>query len=277
MNAAPPTYLRLPIVIALAYSMLVAMVFIFQRSMLYQPPHPRVAKHDIQGLEEFKLQSSDGVKLAAWHVPPADGRPVIVYFYGNAEQLSSGVDLFRKMAEAGYGLVAIDYRGYGGSEGTPTESGLIVDGHAALKFAADRYGADRLVVWGYSLGSGVAVALASQQKVRAVVLEAPFSSTLDVAADRFWFLPVRWLMLDTFRSDLRIKDVHAPLLILHGDEDETIPIRFGRRLFDLANEPKTFRTLVGADHYYLDNFGATDEAFRFIRKTVMDNAQGEKE
>ena len=101
---------------------------------------------------------------------------------------------------------------------------------------------------GESLGTGVAVALASRSEVAGVLLDAPYSSTVDVAAERYWMFPVRWLMKDTFHSDERIGNVRAPLLILHGEADRTIPIRYGERLFALANEPKTFLRVPGAGH-----------------------------
>jgi fermentation-respiration switch protein FrsA (DUF1100 family) len=257
--------------LALSYALLVAFLFLSQRHMIFPAPPVRLSS-PAAGIERTTIVTPDGTSLDAWHAAPAAGRPVIVYFHGNGEQLSSGYDLFTKIADEGFGLVAIDYRGYGASGGRPSEGGLIEDGTAAWKFSADHYGADRTVLWGYSLGTGVAVAVAAERKVAAVVLAAPFSSLADVAADRMWFVPIRYLMLDQFRSDSRIKSVRAPMLFLHGDEDETVPIRYGRRLFDLAPEPKSFKTLVGADHYYLDNFGATDEAFKFIRQNTPPSA-----
>jgi fermentation-respiration switch protein FrsA (DUF1100 family) len=263
------SFSRFVLTIAVSYSFMIGLLFLAQRHMIYPAPYAKIVTPDIPGLESTTITASDGVKIAAWYVAPMPGRPVIVYFHGNGEQLSFIVDRFRNFAKQGYGLVAIDYRGYGASEGNPTERGLLADGMAAYKFAADRHGEERIVTWGYSLGTGVAVAVAAEKNVAAVILEAAYSSTVDVAADRIWFAPIRLLMLDTFRSDIRIKSVRAPILFMHGDEDETIPISYGRRLFSLANEPKAFKLLSGADHYYLDNFGASDEAFKFIDESTQ--------
>ena len=123
---------------------------------------------------------------------------------------------------------------------SPSEQGLLQDAAAAYAFTTARYSADRIVVWGFSLGTGVAVALAAEQPVGKLILEAPYTSMADVAALATRFVPVRWLMRDPFRSDQRIARVTAPLLIMHGERDPTIPIGLGERLFALASEPKQF-------------------------------------
>src|SRR4029077_7183139 len=129
--------------------------------------------------------------------------------------------------------IGLSYRGYGGSSGKPTEAGLIADAPAAYDFAVAHY-PGRTALWGESLGTGVAVALAAEKPVARVILESPYTSTLEVAAANYWFLPVRLLMKDRFRSDLRIAGVQAPVLILHGEADGIIPIQYGERLYALV-------------------------------------------
>jgi fermentation-respiration switch protein FrsA (DUF1100 family) len=162
---------------------------------------------------------------------------VVLYFQGNGGGLNLRADRFRTLTADGTGLIALNYRGYGGSTGSPTEDGLIADAEAVYAFAVARYPAERIVPWGESLGSGVAVALASSRKVSRLMLEAPFTSAADVGAGVYWFLPVRLLMKDQFRSDQRIAQVKVPILILHGARDRVVPIGYGERLFSLANEP----------------------------------------
>jgi len=263
------TIISICITSLLAYIILIGSLVSAQRQFIFPVPKTAIVTPDIPRFEKTTIRTSDGLDLVTWHVAPTPGYPVIIYFHGNGEQLSSGVGLFKKFAAAGYGLVAIDYRGYGGSPGTPSETGLVADGMAAWEFATNMYGSERTVVWGYSLGTGVAVAVSSKRNVAAVVLEAAFSSALDVASDKIWFAPIQFMMIDRFHSDHNISTVRAPILFMHGDEDETIPMKFGKRLFELANEPKTFETIIGSDHYSLDNFGATNNAFKFIRKNVM--------
>jgi uncharacterized protein len=160
--------------------------------------------------------------------------------------------------------VALSYRGYAGSSGEPSEQGLLLDAAAAYAFTSARYSGDQIVVWGFSLGTGVGVALAARQPVGKLILEAPYTSTADVAALRFPLVPVRWLMRDQFRSDNRIAQVTAPLLIMHGARDRTVPIALGIRLFSLAHEPKQFVKFSEGGHDNLDHYGAIETARDFI-------------
>ena len=168
------------------------------------------------------------------------------------------------MISDGTGLVAVSYRGYAGSSGQPSERGLLLDAAAAYAFTAARYSADRIVVWGFSLGTGVAVALAAEQPVAKLLLEAPYTSITDIAGSRFRVVPVRLLLKDQFRSDQRIARVTASLLIMHGGRDPVIPIGFGERLFALAHQPKQFARFAEGGHDNLDNYGAIETARKFI-------------
>src|SRR6516164_2444314 len=148
----------------------------------------------------------------------------------------------------GSGLVALSYRGYGGSSGAPTEAGLVNDALAAYAFTRARYPAERIVLWGESLGTGVAVALAAQKPVGHLILQSPFTSAADVGAHTYWFVPVRLLMKDQFRSDLRIGEVTAPVLVLHGERDDIVPMALAERLYGLINAPKRFVRFAGVGH-----------------------------
>jgi fermentation-respiration switch protein FrsA (DUF1100 family) len=215
----------------------------------------------LPGAEEIELRSADGETLVAWYLPPQGERPVVLYFHGNAGALAYRVERFRAFAGDGLGLLALSYRGYGGSSGRPSEDGLIADAQAAYDYVVARHPSGRIVIWGESLGTGVAVALASRRPVGRVVLESPFTSAADVGARVYWYLPVQALMKDPFRSDRRIGQVKAPLLIIHGAQDTVVPIALGEKLFSLANEPKRFVRLPAATHADLDQHGALT-AFR---------------
>ena len=148
--------------------------------------------------------------------------------------------------------------------GAPSEEGLIADAEAAYRFAATRYPAQQLVLWGESLGSGVAIAVAGQRPVGRVILEAPFTSAVAVGARHYWYLPVSLLMKDRFRTDRRIAKVTAPLMIMHGVHDRVVPYAMGEQLFDLANQPKHFVRFLDGDHEDLDAHGALDAVGRFL-------------
>ena len=252
------------------YVLLVGLLYIGQRAMLYHPVATRIspAAAGLPEAEEVLLATADGEKVIAWHVPPRGDQPVVIYFHGNAEIVAWRVERHRKLVADGTGLIALSYRGYAGSTGTPTEEGLHRDAQAAYEFAVARYAPGRIVLWGHSLGTGVAVRLASEKPVAKVILEAPYSSTADVAAALFPFVPVRWLMHDQFRSDEWIAAVKAPVLILHGALDTVVALRFGERLFALAREPKRIIRYERGNHIDLDDHGAGAAAREFIAEAA---------
>jgi uncharacterized protein len=263
------TILKWLVALALVgYLVGLAVLFFVQRSFVFPIPQKLRTTPEAAGFpeaEEHFLTTADDEKVIVWHVPAKPGHAVILYFPGNGDFLAGSASRFRAMTSDGTGLVALSYRGYAGSTGQPSERGLLLDAAAAYAFTSARYGADRIVVWGFSLGTGVAVALAAEQPVGKLILEAPYTSIADVAASRFRLVPVRWLMRDQFRSDERIARVTAPLLIMHGARDSTIPIGFGERLFWLAHQPKQFVRFAEGSHDNLANYGAIETARDFIR------------
>jgi fermentation-respiration switch protein FrsA (DUF1100 family) len=257
----------LVVLACLGYLGALAALFLAQRSFIYPIPQTTRTAPGATGFREAQehvLTTVDGERIIVWHVPARPDRRVVIYFHGNGDVLAWLVGRFREITSDGTGLIAVSYRGYGGSSGRPSEIGLLQDAAAAYAFAVTHYPANRIVPWGFSLGSGVAVALAADHPVGGVILEAPYTSVADVAATLFRFLPVRYLMRDRFHSDERILRVNAPLLIMHGENDLTISIAFGEKLFALANEPKQFVRFAQGGHNDLDAFGATETARHFI-------------
>jgi len=250
--------LKVLLIGAVVYLAIVALMYFAQRSLLYFPETLRTApaQAGLPQAEEVVLDTADGERVIVWHIAPRDDQPVVLYFHGNGGALRYRADRFRALTQDGTGLVALSYRGYAGSSGRPSEDGLLEDARAAYGFAAQRHPAARLVLWGESLGTGVAVAIAAEKseekstekKLARLVLEAPFASAVSVAASVYPFVPVRFLMKDQFRSDLRIRNVTVPVLIVHGDRDTVIPIQSGERLYSLAEEPKRFLRVAGAGH-----------------------------
>lgn len=247
------------IVLAVIYLGGVGVLYFKQREMLFPiPPVGRSAPAaaGFPEAEERVLTTADGEKVIVWHVPARPGRPVILFFPGNGDFLAGRVSRFKGITSDGTGLVALSYRGYAGSTGSPSEEGLLRDGAAAYAFTAARYDPSRIVAWGFSLGTGVAVAIASEHPLGKLILEAPYTSTIDVAASLFPIVPVSLLMRDRFHSDRRIAGVTVPLLVMHGDA--------GERLFAMAREPKQFVRFPGGGHDNLDDFGALETARQFI-------------
>jgi uncharacterized protein len=254
------------VVLFCLYVGMAVILYVAQRSMMYFPEttHTSPVAAGLPAADEVTLTSSDGERLVAWHVAPRDGKPVILYFHGNGGALRYRVERFRQLIGDGIGLVALEYRGFGGSSGSPSEAGLIADAEAAYAFAAARYTAQQLVLWGESLGSGLAVSLAAEKPVGRVILEAPFTSAAAVAAIRYWYLPVRLLMKDQFRSDESIGKITAPILILHGVHDHIVPFAMGERMFELATARKHIVRFLDGDHEDLDRQGALHAVGRFL-------------
>jgi hypothetical protein len=269
----PPRAARLALIVTAVavvllclYAGVAATLYARQRTLMYFPEtvHTAPAAAGFSEASELTLTTADGERIVAWYVPPNGDKPVILYFHGNGGALRYRVDRFKKLIADGIGLLAIEYRGYAGSTGSPSEPGLVADGEAAYGFASARYPVKQIVLWGESLGTGVAVALAAEKPVGRVILEAPFTSAAAVGADRYWYLPVALLMKDQFHSDQRIGKVTAPLLILHGVKDQVVPFAMGERLFELANKPKHIVRFVDGGHEDLDKNGALIAVGRFL-------------
>jgi uncharacterized protein len=254
------------IISVLGYVGLLALMYLFQRSLLYFPDATRTppAAAGLPEAEEVVLTSADGEKLLAWHVAPKGAKRLVIYFQGNAGGLNLRAGRFKWLIADGTGLLAVSYRGYGGSSGKPSEAGFIRDAIATYDFATARYPAKRIVLWGESLGTAVATALAAQRDIGALILDAPFTSAVDVGAAAYPFVPVRWFMKDTFHSDERIVRLDAPLLVLHGEQDRVVPIAFGERLFKLAPEPKRMVRFPLGGHVNLDDYGAANVVKAFL-------------
>jgi fermentation-respiration switch protein FrsA (DUF1100 family) len=264
------TVLKWLLVAAAGYGCLVVLLYFAQRSMMYFPDHTHITpvQAGLPEATEVVLATADGEKVLAWHVAPKPGKALVIYFHGNGEIVPSRADRHRKLIADGTGLLAVSYRGYSTSTGRPTEEGLRQDALAAYAFAAAGLEPKRIALWGHSLGTGVAVRLASEREIGRLVLEAPFFSAVDIAAKVYPFIPVRLLMLDQFRSDLRIGAVTAPVLVVHGERDTVVPVESGERLFALIRSPKRFVRYPRGDHVNLDDFGVVDAVHAFLDGTA---------
>lgn len=251
-----------------AYGGVLALLYVKQREMMYprNPARAEIASANLPGVEEAMLTAADGERLIAWVVPPREGKPVLLFFHGNAGNFGRPIrqTRFRALTQDGTGLFAVNYRGYGGSTGSPTEDGLAQDARAAYAAAVARFGAGRLIGYGESLGTGVVVKLAAEVPLKAVILEAPYLSTVAVAQQLYPYVPVGLFMHDQFRSDQAIGKVKAPLLVLHGQRDGVIPFSQGEALFALANPPKRFIRFPDGNHENLPAHGSVPEIRRFL-------------
>lgn len=202
-------------------------------------------------VEDCFFTTSDGVKLHGWYAPYEGAQHTLLWCHGNAGNISHRLDQLKMLHErVRVNIFILSYRGYGRSEGSPDEDGLYQDARAAYDYlvAEKQVNAKQLVLYGQSLGGAVVVDLAVARPCAGLIIESSFSSAKDVAKSLFSFLPVHYFIGVRFDSATKIKQVHVPVLIIHGTHDEVIPYELGRKLFDAANEPKEFYSMPGATH-----------------------------
>jgi fermentation-respiration switch protein FrsA (DUF1100 family) len=235
----------------LAYLAIVVLLKLFENRLIILPArYPAGDWHPARlDFEDADITADDGTALHGWYLPDANPRAVVLFLHGNAGNIAGRAPFLAHVQSLGVSVLALDYRGYGRSEGSPTESGVIADARAARAWLTKKAGVDlsQIVLWGESLGCGVAIELAGDG-ARALILENAFTSLPDVAAYHYPWIPVRWLMRNRLAAIDKIKNFHGPLLQSHGDSDRVIPFRIGRELFDAAGEPKEFLTIRGGDH-----------------------------
>ncbi len=269
------TFLRFFALALAGYAVLVGAMYLGQRRLLYfpDPTAPDPASWGVPEMAAVRVDTADGLDLLAWYRAAADGRPTLVFFHGNAGHIGYRGGKMRPYLDAGFGVLLLAWRGYSGNSGSPAEDGLYHDGRAALSFLAQAgVPPSRVVLYGESLGSAIAVQLATEmapgQPVAALVLESPFTSTADVAAHHYWYMPVRYLVRDRFETERKIGSIGAPLFIVHGEEDRIVPVDHGRALFEAASEPKEARFIPAAGHNDIYDFGAADAVIDFLDRTL---------
>lgn len=239
-------------VAVLAYGLLCLLVFFFQRSFIYFPSRwdERAASRANPGYDEVRIRTADGETLHGW-LKRREGAPwTVVIFHGNAGNLEGHEAVMSPFRALDLQVLLFDYRGYGLSTGKPTQVGLLRDGEAVVSYVERdlRVPLDRIVYFGNSLGTGVAVLLAARQPPGRLILESGFDSLAAVARRHYPYLPVGLLLRDRFDAGAVIGDLRCPMLFFHPGEDEIIPVARGRSLFERAREPKRFVTIPGAHH-----------------------------
>ena len=246
-------------IVILGFVALLVFLWMSQRSMMYlpSPGPPPPAGTVIVGAEDVAFLTDDGLRLDGWFVPAQaewERPPTVLVFNGNAGDRSMRAPLAETMRAGGLNVLLFDYRGYAGNPGSPTEDGLLKDGRAAVAYLESREDVEdgRIVLFGESLGSGVAVALAAERSPAALVLRSPFTSMVDEARVHYPFLPVGLLLRDRYPSIDRIGSVRCPVLVIAGEADTIVPPELSRELFDAAAQPKQLLTYPGADHNDFD-------------------------
>ncbi len=264
---------RLIFMLLVAYVFIVIVVYFNQRSLQYFPARLSPGKpedNNVPEMREVYVETEDGLKLLSWFAPPEhkNGK-IVVYYHGNAGHIGYRAGKARHFIEAGYGVFLLEYRGFAKNAGRPSEDGFYKDGRAALRWLeAEGYTPAQYVLYGESIGSGVAVEMAQAIQPRYLILEAPFTSAVDVAKGQYFFLPVDLLMKDRYDNIDKIGDITSSLLVVHGDEDAVIPQAQGKKLYERANHPKEFVSINGGHHADLYEHHAGHVIVEWLDKQV---------
>jgi hypothetical protein len=261
-----PTITKWIAEIFLAYVLVCLVLMLMQRNLIYFPDSTAFVPADwkLSELQPFDVKSN-GLELRSWYTAPKEpGNLTVVFFQGNAGGFGLREHKIRKWLDAGLGVLLVGYPNYG-NPGSPSEQGLYGAARAAIDAVlAKGTTPSELVLYGESLGSGVAVEMATKYPARALILEGAFTSLADVGAKEYWWVPVDLLLKDKFDSLSKIGRVHTPLLMLHGEDDNIVPLQLDKELFAAANEPKEEIIFPGAGHNNLYDFGAWEVIQKFL-------------
>jgi len=245
--------LGLGLLLILGYGLFTSLVYFRQEQLIFYPDFPgrqisSTPKSIGLSYQNVSFVTEDNVQLHGWYIPHPQEKAVALFCHGNAGNISHRLQSIQTMHELGLSVFIFDYRGYGQSEGKISESGTYQDAQAAWKYLTHirHYQAEEILVWGRSLGAAIAANLAATQQAKAVIIESSFTSVPDLAAQLYPLLPVRWISRYQYDVMKSVKNIHRPILIVHSREDEIIPFKHGKQLFEAANEPKMFLEISGS-------------------------------
>ncbi len=240
-------------ILAFAYVLILVTVYLFQSRMIYIPEFPSrklVATPETLGMsfENVSLRTEDNVALHGWFIPVSNARSTLLFFHGNAGNISHRLESIRIFHDLGLSVLIIDYRGYGKSDGRTSEAGTYRDARAAWDYLVTTRGFNdrNIILFGRSLGGAIATQLATRVKAGALIVESTFSSAEALAKSVYWYLPVKLLARIHYPTAKYILNVSSPVLVIHSPQDEIVPYKQGRQIFDLAPEPKRFLELRGS-------------------------------
>lgn len=237
--------------VATAYLLLALAIVLLQRKLIYRPDVRRTTPEasGFAGVDEWTIDTPDGASLVAWYAHPEPGRPTVLYFHGNAGWIELRNDRLAELKSRGFGVLMPCYRGYGGSTGRPSESANIADAKIVFGCLLARgCRPSNIIIFGESLGTGIAVQLAASRPCAGVVLDSPYTSMIDIARLRYPWLPVSWLLQDRYETLTHLPGVRAPTLVIHGGADKLVPVSMGRAVHRAAAEPKALAVFAHAGH-----------------------------
>jgi|TARA_B100001079_G_scaffold47252_2_gene38562 hypothetical protein len=255
-------------IIVLGYFALLISTYIFQRNLLYHPKINNYYGHQLSvAVEKTIIKTQDNVELLSWyHNKNLNSDKTLLFLHGNAGSLENRIEKLNHFGNMKLNFLIVAWRGFNGNKGKPTEKGLYEDARSAIKWLNSKGITEKsIIIYGESLGTGVAIEISQNKNFAGVILEAPFTSMTDVGKDKYPFLPVSLLLKDKYESDKKIKNVKSPILVMHGKVDNIVPLYMGKKIYKLANEPKHFFVQEYGDHMMDYDERLLNELKKFIQ------------
>jgi len=254
--------------VLIIYIVFGTILFIFQRKILFntsgKPKKPR--EYELENTREIRIHTSDGCNLLAWYSKPKIDQPILVYFHGNSFDIGERAYRVKRYIDNGWGVLLLAWRGFSGNTGKPSEKNLYIDGESAIRWIKENlnYNIENMIIYGESLGCGVAVELGTRYKFKSIILEAAFTSIADIAKKKYFIYPIKTLILDKFDNYSKINKILSPILIISGKRDEVVPHSHSQKLFLKAKDPKKNLFIDEAMHNNLYDFNIDKDVISFI-------------
>jgi uncharacterized protein len=233
--------LQLILIIFVIYFFILVFLYFYQRNLLYHPNENNYSEDKISvDIEKVKIPTSDNIELVGWyHEKNLKSYKTLIYFHGNAGSLENRIHKLNYFQDMNINFLIIAWRGFSGNNGKPSEEGLYLDGNSAINWLIKKGVAEKnLILYGESLGTGVATHLAQNRNFGGVILETPFTSMADAAKIFYPYIPVNLLLKDKFENYKKVKNINSPILVMHGEIDQIVPFSMGKKIYEIANEPK---------------------------------------
>jgi fermentation-respiration switch protein FrsA (DUF1100 family) len=255
-------------IIVLIYLSITAILYFSQRNLLYHPSENNYSGDQLTvTIDKVKITTEDNLELLAWyHEKDIINFKTILYLHGNAGSLENRIHKINHFEDININFLLLSWRGFSGNKGQPTEQGLYIDAKAAIKWLKEKgIENQNIIIYGESLGTGIATEIAQNKNYAGVILESPFTSMIEAGSSKYPIFPIKLLLKDKYESDKKIKNIKSPILIMHGEQDRIVPFRMGKKLYELANEPKYSYFPKNDDHMMEFNKDLINSLNKFIK------------